>query len=69
MQTLLRRSGWLTLAAVLLSLLAWGQSRGKSEDESAIKALVSFENQHRVLVQRIGNLADVYAADVDECLG
>ena len=50
METLLRRSGWLTLTAVLLASLAWGQSRGKSEDESAIKALVSFENRHRVLV-------------------
>ena len=63
METLLRRSGWLTLAAVLLAFLAWGQSRGKSEDESALKALV--ESQNRVLVQGVGNLADVFAADVD----
>ena len=65
METLLRRSGWLTLAAVLLASLAWGQSRGKAEDESAIKALVSLENQHRILVLGVGNLADAYAADVD----
>ena len=63
METLLRRSGWLTPAAVLLASLAWGQSRGKSEDESAIKALV--ESQNRVLVQGVGNLADVFAADAD----
>jgi uncharacterized protein (TIGR02246 family) len=63
METLLRRSGWLTLAAVLLTSLAWSQSRGKSEDESAIKALV--ESQNRVLGQGLGNLADVFAADID----
>ena len=65
METLLRRSGWLTLAAVLLASPAWGQSRGTSEDESAIKALVGIENQHRVLVQGAGNLAEVFAADID----
>ena len=65
METLLRRSGWLTLAAVLLASPAWAQSRGTSEDESAIKALVSFENLHRVLILGVGNLADVFAADVD----
>ena len=63
METLLRSSGWLTLGAVLLASLAWAQSRGTSEDESAIKALV--ESQIRVLVQGVGNLADVFAADVD----
>ena len=63
METLLRSSGWLTLGAVLLASLAWAQSRGTSEDESAIKALV--ESQNRVLVQGVGNLADVFAADVD----
>ena len=65
METLLRKSGWLILAAVLLASPAWGQSRGTSEDESAIKALVSFENLHRVLILGVGNLADVFAADVD----
>ena len=63
METLLRRSGWLTLAAVFLASLASGQSRGKSEEESAIKALVESEN--RVLIQGVGNLADVFAADAD----
>ena len=63
METQLRRSGWLTLGAVLLASLAWAQSRGTSEDESAIKALV--ESQNRVLVQGVGNLADVFAADTD----
>ena len=63
METQLRRSGWLTLGAVLLASLAWAQSRGTSEDESAIKALV--ESQNRVLVQGVGNLADVFAADAD----
>ena len=65
METLLRRSGWLTLAAVLLASPAWGQSRGTSEDESKIKALVSFENLHSVLIQGVGNLGDAFAADVD----
>ncbi len=64
METLLRRSGWLTLGAVLLASLAWAQSRGTSEDESAIKALVE-EGQRRVLGQGVGNLAEVFAADVD----
>jgi uncharacterized protein (TIGR02246 family) len=63
METLLRRGGWLTFGAVLLASLAWAQSRGTSEDESAIKALV--ESQDRVLVQGVGNLAEVFAADVD----
>jgi hypothetical protein len=63
METLLRRNGWLILGAVLLASLAWAQSRGTSEDESAIKALV--ESQNRVLVQGVGNLAEVFAADVD----
>ena len=53
METLLRRSGWLTVGAVLMASLAWAQSRGTSEDESAIKALV--ESQNRVLVQGVGN--------------
>jgi uncharacterized protein (TIGR02246 family) len=65
METLLRRSGWLTLGAVLLAFLALGQSRGKSEDESAIKALVDVESQNRVLVQAVGNLVDMFAADAD----
>ncbi|HEY6267534.1 MAG TPA: hypothetical protein VIX11_04500 [Candidatus Acidoferrum sp.] len=30
METLLRRSGWLTLGAVLLASLAWAQSHGTS---------------------------------------
>jgi uncharacterized protein (TIGR02246 family) len=63
METQLRRSGWLTLGAVLLASLAWAQNRGTSEDEPAIKALV--ESQNRVLVQGVGNLADVFAADTD----
>ncbi len=64
METLLRRSGWLTLAAVLLASPAWGQSRGTSEDESKIKALVEVD-QRRVLGQGQGNLAEVFAADID----
>ena len=63
METLLRRSAWLTLAAVLLTSLAWGQGRGTSEDESKIKALVEVD-QRRVLMQG-GNLAEVFAADID----
>ena len=58
METLLRRSGWLTLGAVLLASLAWAQSRGTSEDESAIKALVE---RH---VREIPNSLD-FAADAD----
>ena len=64
METLLRRSGWLTLGAVLLASLAWAQGRGTSEDESAIKALVEVD-QRRVLGQGLGNLAEVFAADID----
>ncbi len=63
MSTLFGRSRWLTVGAVFLAFLAWGQSRGTSEDESQIKALV--ESQNRVLVQGVGNLAQVFAADVD----
>jgi hypothetical protein len=64
METLLRRSGWLTLGAVLLASLAWGQGRGTSEDECKIKALVEVD-QRRVLGQGLGNLAEVFAADID----
>src|SRR6516164_11198145 len=64
METLLRRSGWLTLAAVLLASPAWGQRRGTSEDESKIKALVEVD-ERRVLGQGLGNPAEVFAADID----
>ena len=63
METLLRRGGRLILTAVLLTSSAWAQGRGTSEDESKIKALVEVD-QRRVLMQG-GNLAEVFAADID----
>jgi uncharacterized protein (TIGR02246 family) len=50
---LLRRSGCLALVAVLIGSIAWAQSRGTSEDESAIRALLETQSPER------------YAADAD----
>ena len=64
METLLRRSGWLTLGAVLLASLAWAQSRGISEDEARLRAIVGVD-VFRVLSGGQGNPGEVFAADVD----